>query len=642
MPTTTFKPTRPSLSPWGKGAAALGIGALALIAVGLLFPAGAAFFPLVSLWCSCVLFYGALWVLRVSGVELDFFHRAVLIGGWAAAVLYFYWALGRRDFVYAWDYANYLVKQYSAEAAFALGPAEGFRYIFGSFAEDYTNFIPLFTEFPFCLTARTGDSYAFSQVFSVLPTLMVLLAGVVLKVGQMLHVKHRFYYFLIGFSWLLTFPFLRMSAMLSQPDWFGLIFAFAILVLTLDYRFEKLEPGRFALIFLATAAVILTRRWYLYFVVGYYFSYVLLVLCSSVRAAKQGEKALALRRVRNLVVFGLCSLAAMVALLWPMVSKILAYDYSDRYSYYNVGGMSTELYYHALRIGLLNFILIVLGLVYAVRRKAWALPALGACELVVSLVLFTRVQNSGSHQMLLFVPAYFLLFLVGAAALAEGIERHKIVKLGYWAFTLVFAVSVRCSPLTVVALPDFIIDNFPLKSTEEFVRLDGLTYDRKDLAQIQSVTEWLAAHLGDGETAYMIPDDMLYNPGHLRNCLLPEQPLDGKLPDSFSVPGTHNFPMSFFEAKYVITIEPYPLSYASETELGHKLNAKFTELRDDTHTLAAEFDMDNGYIFTIWERVEAPTREEVETYLHVFDAENAQYPEMFSQVAEGWLTAHGL
>jgi hypothetical protein len=77
------------------------------------------------------------------------------------------------------------------------------------------------------------------------------------------------------------------------------------------------------------------------------------------------------------------------------------------------------------------------------------------------------------------------------------------------------------------------------------------------------VTEWLSVHLGDGETAYMITDDMLYNPGHLRNCLLPEQPLDGKLPDSFSVPGTHNFPMSFFEAKYVVTVDPYPLSYAT-------------------------------------------------------------------------------
>lgn len=75
---------------------------------------------------------------------------------------------------------------------------------------------------------------------------MVLLAGLTVKIGQMLHVKNRFYHFLIGFSWVLTFPFLRMSAMLAQPDWFGLIFAFAILLLTLDYRFEKLEPGRFA------------------------------------------------------------------------------------------------------------------------------------------------------------------------------------------------------------------------------------------------------------------------------------------------------------------------------------------------------------------------------------------------------------
>ena len=40
---------------------------------------------------------------------------------------------------------------------------------------------------------------------------------------------------------------------------------------------------------------------------------------------------------------------------------------------------------------------------------------------------------------------------------------------------------------------------------------------------------------GEGEVAYMIPDDMLYNPGHLRNCDLPNHALDGKLPDSLSL-----------------------------------------------------------------------------------------------------------
>ncbi len=627
----------------------LGWSTLALAGVGLVLAflgianiGFASYFPLVGLWCSCLLFVGAFWVLRVSGVELDFFHRAVLVGFWAAAVVYFYWALGRRTFIYAWDYVNYILKQYSVEAAFAASPHEGFAAVFGSLADDYTNFISLFTEFPFCLTARTGDSYAFAQVFCIVPTLLVLLAGVVIKVGQMLRVKHRFYFFLIGLSWAFTYPFLRMSAMLAQPDWLGLIFAFAIFLLTLDFRFDKLEPGRFALIFLATAAIILTRRWYLYFVVGYYFAYALLVIFGSVRLAKSGEKAAAVRRFRNLLCFGIVALVAMVVLLWPMVSKILSFDYAGRYSYYNVGGMAEELRYHLMRVGLLNFILIGLGLAFCRKQKAFALPCLAGCELLVSMVLFTRVQNSGSHQMLLFVPGWILLFLVGAAALAEGINRRKALKLGYWGFTIAFAVSVRCSPLTVIALPNFVLDHLSLPSTEYFVKMDKLVYDRKDAGQIEALADWLDEALEPGETAYMIPNDMLYNPDHFKYCDLPELRLTGKLSDSFSIPGTHNFPMQFFEAKFVITADPFPQTYVFEGELSKVFNEQFLAVRDDSFEPVTSFDMGNGTTFTVWRRSVAPTREEIQYYLSAFAAEDAQYPEMFSQVAEQWMADHGL
>ena len=396
------------------------------------------------------------------------------------------------------------------------------------------------------------------------------------------------------------------------------------------------------LIFLATAAIILSRRWYLYFVVGYYFSYALLLFVSSAKLAKQGQKGLALRRVRNLILFGVCAMAAMVVLLWPMVSKILAFNYSDRYSYYNVGGIAVELYYHAMRTGLLNLILILFGLWLCVKRKKPSLPVLALCELMLSMLLFTRVQNSGSHQMLLYVPAYVILFLCGAAGLAESIEHFKIPKLCFWVFTLLFAVSVRCSPLTVMALPEFVIHAFHPADLAEYQRLDELTYDRKDKPQIQAMAQWLVEHLGEGEVAYMIPDDMLYNPGHLRNCDLPNHALDGKLPDSFSVPGTHSFPTGFFDAKYVITADPFPLSLAPDTELGHRFNAVFLQLRETTHQQVATFDMGNGTVFTIWERTTPVTREEVETYLHEFDAENAKYPEMFSAVVENWLAVHGL
>ncbi len=78
----------------------------------------------------------ALLVLRRAGGELDLFHKAVLVGLWAAAVLYFYWTLGSRTFLYHWDYVNYILKQYHAEAAFAQSTGAGFRFLLDSITED--------------------------------------------------------------------------------------------------------------------------------------------------------------------------------------------------------------------------------------------------------------------------------------------------------------------------------------------------------------------------------------------------------------------------------------------------------------------------------------------------------------------------
>lgn len=632
------------LSVLGKVWLGLAAGALALIVFGLAAPGSSLFFPLVSLWCNAALFALALLVLRRAGTELDLFHKAVLVGLWAAAVLYFYWTLGSRTFLYHWDYVNYILKQYHAEAAFAQSTGAGFRFLLDSITEDYTNFITLFTEFPFCLSGKTGDDYAFCQVFSVLPSLLVLLAGLTVKVGRMLRVKNRFWYFLIGFSWCATFPFVRMSAVLGQPDWFGLIFAFMLMLLTLDYRFDGIDLPRYLLIFAATAGIILTRRWYLYFVVGYCFAYVLLLAVSSIRLAKDGQPSRAVHRMVRLVVFGLCAAGAMVLLLLPMVRKILSFDYAGRYSYYNFGGITLELAAQTLRIGLLNFILIGMGLWFAAKRRLPALPCLAGAELLVSLMLFTRVQNTGSHQMLLFVLGWLLLFLVGSAALANGLKKHTAVKLCYWGFTMVFAVSVRCSPLTTVALPGFVVDHFPLKAVSEFVRLDKLTYDRTDAAQIQRVDDWIDAHCDaeKGEFAYMIPHDMLYNSDMFQYAALPDIQLQGKLAAGISIPGTHEFPVRFFEAKYVLTAEPLPQTFVSGGELSGRWNALFCAARDEHFTQAASFDMGNGTVFTVWERTEPADRAEVEYYLDAFAQEDALYPEMFSQVAEAWLAGHGL
>ena len=100
--------------------------------------------------------------------------------------------------------------------------------------------------------------------------------------------------------------------------------------------------------------------------------------------------------------------------------------------------------------------------------------------------------------------------------------------------------------------------------------------------------------------------------------------------------------MQFFEAKYVLTADPFPQTYVGSSDLANTFNDLFLAVRDQYFTLAATFDMGNGTTFTIWERTTAPTRAEVEYYLSAFSAEDALYPELFSQVAERWLAERGL
>lgn len=644
MPNTVSERRRIKPLVWAAAWLAAAVAALAVF--GAAVPGSALFFPLVSLVANITVFLGALWVLHIAGVRFERFHWAAMAAVWAGAAVCFYASLKGRDFVYIWDYVNYLNKQYTAEGVFIQSYAAGFDYIFGSLADDYTNFITFFIEFPFCLTGRTGDDFTFCQVFSVLPSLLLLLAGLVRKVGELCGFKNERWYFVFGLGWLVSYPFLRLSALLGQPDWFGLVFAFAILLLTLDYRFDKLEPARFALIFLATAAVILTRRWYLYFVVAYYFSYALLVFVGCVKLSRAGQKRAALLRVRNIVLFGLCAIVSMVILLWPMVKHILSYDYAGRYSYYKSSlGVFAELFtLHPMRLGVFGIPLLILGLWYAHKRRLRSIAGLGGLEVLAASIMFGSVQNSGSHQNLIYLPGWYLLFLIGIAALTDNIERRKPLKTGVWAVAVIFSITSRCAPLTMIAMPapveHFVSSVFGIK--QEYVQLDDLISDRTDIGQIRAIASWIDENCAAGEITYMIPHDMLYCPDHFKNCYLPSRPIDSKLAFGFSVPGTHNFPMEFFEAKYVITADPFPQTYVGEGEMSNTLNDMFLAVCDEYFEQVETFDMGNGTVFTVWQRTVPATRAEVEYYLSAFTEEDALYPEMFSQIAEAWLTARGM
>ena len=52
--------------------------------------------------------------------------------------------------------------------------------------------------------------------------------------------------------------------------------------------------------------------------------------------------------------------------------------------------------------------------------------------------------------------------------------------------------------------------------------------------------------------------------------------------------------------------------------------------------------MGNGTVFTAYRRVTPVARAEAEAYQAAFAEEDAQFPELFSQVIQDWLARQGL
>ena len=394
-------------------------------------------------------------------------------------------------------------------------------------------------------------------------------------------------------------------------------------------------------LFFATAALVLTRRWYLYFIVSYYLVYAVTVAGSTILLIGRGRGGQAVDRIRRLITFGAGSLAAILVLFWPIVRKILSYSYESHYAAYNVGGLGLELFSQAFRLGPFYLPLVIAGVVWAFLRGKGTAALQALAVLALSLVLFTRVQNMGSHQSLLLMPGYFTLMLMGVAALADTLDRLRYLKLGYWLVALAFSLSARLSPLTTIALPDFLFDYITAGAVQEFIRLDNMIYDRTDMDQVRALARWIDQNCAEGEFAYMIPHSMTYCPDTFKNVDLPSQPLEDKLSFGFGILGTHAFPTDLFEAKYVITADPFPWCY-EVSSVAQKLNDQFLALKDTYFTYETSFDMGNGTVFTVWRRTVPATRAEANAYLAAFSAEDAQFPELYSQVINDWCNQKGL
>jgi len=518
-----------------------------------------------------------------------------------------------RQTVYSDDAINYFAKQTLLFGSFGQSGFYGIHVLLESLlTADYKMFMNLFISVPYLFTGRSINAFMVCYAITCfVPMWFALLMGAK-YLAQQLPACHTALYYPLCMAVMVLWPMFLWPATHGMPDAFGLTFAAVIALLCADYRFETLPWPRLLAIFAATFALILTRRWYMFWILAFYAVYVLAVLVGAVRRKTLGST------LKHMLLFGVPSAVIIVGALLPTFKTILTTDYADIYGAYYGGGFGNNCLGQLRTQGLIWLVLCAAGLVWLLYcRSTRAQAIVAAAASLGAMVLFTRTQSLGDHQSLILAPFYLLMLFGLCAKLTQQKAKPWLRN----AAAGVLAVFLVVNFGNALRLPGKNVQTLALSS-------ESLNLTRRtDLAQMRAVTDFVLEHCTEDQTVYINMDSNGYSgttfaysdPAHpqLQTMILWES----------SVPSTHGFPTGIWTSEYVMVTDRVdeggivgPINAALRTQSPAAVHYEYV----------TEFPLD-GITLYCYRRTARPDAEEADYFKQVFAEYDARWPEIFSQ-----------
>lgn len=518
-----------------------------------------------------------------------------------------------RQTVYSDDAINYFAKQTLLFGSFGQSGFYGIHVLLESLlTADYKMFMNLFISVPYLFTGRSINAFMVCYAITCfVPMWFALLMGAK-YLAQQLPACHTALYYPLCMAVMVLWPMFLWPATHGMPDAFGLTFAAVIVLLCADYRFETLPWPRLFAIFAATFALILTRRWYMFWILAFYAVYVLAVLVGAVRRKTLGST------LKHMLLFGVPSAVIIVGALLPTFKTILTTDYADIYGAYYGGGFGNNCLGQLRTQGLIWLVLCAAGLVWLLYcRSTRAQAIVAAAASLGAMVLFTRTQSLGDHQSLILAPFYLLMLFGLCAKLTQQKAKPWLRN----AAAGVLAVFLVVNFGNALRLPGKNVQTLALSS-------ESLDLTRRtDLAQMRAVTDFVLEHCTEDQTVYINMDSNGYSgttfaysdPAHpqLQTMILWES----------SVPSTHGFPTGIWTSEYVMVTDRVdeggivgPINAALRTQSPAAVHYEYV----------TEFPLD-GITLYCYRRTARPDAEEADYFKQVFAEYDARWPEIFSK-----------
>lgn len=584
-------------------------------------------FYVFGIWCLIFLLLSIIIVMKICNIELDKDKKIIISIFLVVCFLIYLFTIINTKQIYTWDQRIYYSKQIDLLNSFKNSFFSGIKMIITStYKEDYGDFLLVFTSLVFSFTRKTEKMfilvYCFTEILPVIFTTLLIVQQLIKK----FNFKNENKIFVLSGVLILTFPLLHKAALLGQPDIFGLFWVNLIILLTMNYNFKKKDFVRWTAIIIFSFLLAITRRWYIFWMIGYYIAYAFITLFSA-WINKEKTKDL----VINGLIFILYAGIVLLILLFPIIKRTILANYGTNYSAWNTSGLKGEMINQFYYLGLVAVVLFIISIIYAfINKKVLLFIFQIILTYIITIFLFTRIQNMGPHQSLILVPEYLLLMILGISGMCQ--LKNKIIN------------SITVCIIGIYIIANFLVNYLEIKNVYGNILFSDRSLkpvQRMDYNKIGEMVQFIYDNCDiEKDKIYINSASSLYCGDTFAFYNMPYNDLRKVIIYESSIDSVHGFPINIFKAKYVFLTNK--IIEATSATPGHIIsNIKYgieeDKIISEKYKKVKEFDLENGIIFYAYKRVNDVDELEINEWKEVFKAQTKIIPEKFGNRLDVYL-----
>ena len=413
-------------------------------------------------------------------------------------------------------------------------------------------------------------------------------------------------------------------------DVVGVLIISWMLNILLHWDWKKFTPRKNILWILISVLLLLSRRWYAFYIVGFYFCIGVNFLIDCVKARRWDAPSF-FALFKNLIMIALGSSVLIFAVCPQLLANWLGKNLGDAYSIYKEMPFYEDLWETAKSQGLWVLVLMIVGVISLVKmnQRHQAVEVGGAT--LVAAVLFFRIQTMGIHHRYLITPAVLIFACIGILSIQSALSSPKR---GKWN-VLVPTVVVLVSAVSLV--------NSFVPAANRWLRpvswaMSNVSYAPPYL-ETADVIRQIAVELNDltenqCKTVYVCGEGENFSQELLRKSRMPET--TSAVPSLISnsiVDLRDEFPSGAFLADYIVIQTPFVTSFYEEQVVSKSI---WEMVQSDSHyQMIKNYPLNDGEI-QIYEKIEPVTWEMIDEVQKKLDE---RYPDHKGAFSPNWFVA---